>query len=141
MYIICRMVISIGSWDYNFKLCGQRKCNPEDNIWAKTWRRKSKQPCRPLGKVFRQREYQVQGPGEERCLESLRRSTESSVSKEKMIKGNSWGPPYIGPSRTGLRALGVTLWEVESHHRVLSRKWYTTYSLKHHWVTYIEIRL
>lgn len=24
MYIICRMVISIGSGDYNFKLCGQR---------------------------------------------------------------------------------------------------------------------
>ena len=24
MYIICRMVISIGSGEYNFKLCGQR---------------------------------------------------------------------------------------------------------------------
>ena len=72
--------------------------------------------------MFRQREYQVKGPGEERCLESLRSSTESSVSKEEMIKRNSWGLLYIAPSRTGLRALGVTLREVESHHRVLSRK-------------------
>lgn len=72
--------------------------------------------------MFRQREYQVQGPGEERSLENLRSSTESNVGKEEMIKGNSWGPPYIGPRRTGLRALGVTLREGESHHRVLSRK-------------------
>ena len=61
------------------------KCNPEDNIWAKTWRRKSKQSCRHLGEVFRQREYQIQGPGEERSLENLRSSTESNVGKEEMI--------------------------------------------------------
>ena len=53
------------------------------------------------GKCSRQREYQFQGPGEEACLEGLKSGTEASVSKEEMISGKSWGPPYVGPSRTG----------------------------------------